>query len=294
MFLILLKFLLLPFASVNIILNSYRRELVNLGSNPWQIGFLPILLTHPIFFILLLLTNNFHLPTNPVFYSTFLIGCSLYLLFSYFTYLGISKSHFGLSNTIIATAVVWQSICAVIFLHETFTPIQWGCFIVIGLLTFDLNFRNKSLGLDQGIILVSIGVLISAVLVTNYKYSSTLTHSYFEFLSGRIFVDFFFYLSALLVFLFFNRSKGPTESLKILVNSRIGITYMVIQSINTTAGSIFYFYLPASQIALISTLVTPLSFLISRFRYKEPISREVLIKSALIIISIGIFLFFKN
>lgn len=294
MFLLFLKFLLLPFASVNILLNSYRRELVNMGSNPWQIGFLPIALTHPIFLLALIISNKFSLPTNPGFYYVFTWGCGLYLLFSYLTYFGLSKSHFGLSNTIIATAVIWQSICAVIYLDETFTTIQWLCFIAVALLTFDLNFKNKSLGFDRGLLLVFLGVICSAILVTNYKYSSTLTNTYWEFLSGRVVVDFIFYATALAIYFLVNFKKQPTQSLKVLFNSRIGLIYVLIQSINTTAGSVFYFYLPASQIALITTLVTPLSFLLSRFKYHEPISREVIFKSFLIIIFIGLFLFFKS
>lgn len=264
----------------------------DLADNGFEIILLIVSIAWIDLFILLgvYLLGWFQMPSDPMFYLFWSGLTLLYTIqFSLFIF-GLKHSKFLAANTFPSLGFVFTALYAFIFLGEELSTLKILalCLATAGALLF-FDWRSKTRN-NKGLLVIILSLLCSPFLDIFYKAASLHTHSFGEFLTGRLVMDFVYYTAIFLaVFIFWYR-KNPWSSVKAFVSQRKSWTYMVSTAAVSLLDSWLIFMMPISTFTMLRRVSIPAGYVIGKYKYGERIEPRYVIGGILIIVAIVMFL----
>ncbi len=282
------------FYSAQLLVTTYQKDLTNKNVHPLFIGAIPNIFGHPVLAIIAALTVGIAFPKNPFFYLTFVsVGIAALIKF-YFWMKGYTSSTFSACTAIASSSVLFTSLGAVIFLHESLSFIQWIALVcgTLGLLiiTFPTKSELGKIRIEKGLLLIFIGVLFGAAEQLLYRYSATLVSEYGTFLIGRLVVDYAVYGFVILALVPLLSRTSTKQNFVHFFSQPKSVRFLILNIIVTLVGSYLFFILPLSTFAVIGTMIIPLSFIFGKIKYQEQPRLRIYLGATIVFASILLFL----
>lgn len=272
--------------------NVLRKDLAKKGISSLTITIAPNLFGHPVGIFLLLAFGLFALPKDLHFYGYWFAMISIAAIVSIFTIWGLIKTKFFGVQIIGSLGFVASSIFAFFILNEKISNIQTISLslAIVGVIIFSWPKKKvNQITFDRGILFVILAVMLGGLASVFYKMASAYTENYASFLSGRFIGDLIGWTIAWLISAYFI-SKNPINETAKCIKDKTGIIFIAGIALTTLLDSWLIYKLPITTIAIIGTLVFPVSYFVSKFKYKEKISPKMWIGTALIIGAVILFL----
>jgi len=241
----------------------------------------------------LAISGGFQMPTDPLFYLFwFALTLLTEISFTLFLLGMLNTSFFAASSLgVISSAVT--AVYAALFLGERYLPIQIAavCISAIGSVLF---LRREGLTNhvhnNKGVILVLLSVLLTPLELIFYKAATLHTASYQQFLTGRLVMDLTFYTFFFVIVSTFWFRNNPFPHITSLVDSRVGVTFLVGTTIMELLDSWLIFKIPISLFTILGTLSVPTAYFIGVNKYGEKENLRNICGSILIVVGVVMFL----
>jgi drug/metabolite transporter (DMT)-like permease len=250
------------------------------------------LIGHPIGIAILALTGNFLLPKDPAFflYWVLLVACAA--VGSTFAVFALLNTKFFTTQVIGSLGFVTSSVFAVIILGEKFTA-GVAVALVVAVAGVILFSWEKSKGeifkFDRGMVFTILAVVTGGMGAVLYKLASLHTSGYAELYTGRFVTDMFAWTAAWLISLWI-LGRNPARDLQSLLSKGHGWLLVVGTIVTTSIDTFLIYNLPVTTWAMLGTIIFPVTYLISYFKYRERITLGMWLGTFLIITAIIIYL----
>lgn len=238
------------------------------------------------------LLGQFKLPSDPLFYVLWLT-LTLLTVISFTLFLsGMMKSTFFVANSFTNASFIITAVYAAFFLGERCNTFQIAAVAVAGIGTlffFEGGISKKVVKENKGLFLILFSFLFTPFEYIIYKSATLHTHSYNEFLTGRLIVDFIgFNFFFVIVSVFWYRS-APFRRARKLLSSSAGMRFVLGSSLAELLESFLIFKIPISLFTILGTLSIPTAYFVGAKKYHEPYQWRYIIGAVLV--AVGIILF---
>jgi drug/metabolite transporter (DMT)-like permease len=272
--------------------NTLRKSLAEKGNAPITIAHAPNLITHPIGIAILAFMGIFALPRDHLFFFFWFGMIIIAAITTTFSILGLLQAKFFATQVIGSLGFAASLLFASFLLGETMSRMQIFslCLAVAGVILFLLpKKREDYFVIDKGVVFIIISVILGGLSSVLYKLASHHVTSYASFLGGRFIGDLIGWTIVWLISLRILRIR-PLADLGVVVRDRSGFILILGTSVVTLIDSWLIYKLPISLVAMIGTLAFPVSYFISRYKYKEHITLNMWLGTLAIIGSVILFI----
>lgn len=251
----------------------------------------PNLIGHPIFIIALLALGLFQLPRDPEFFLWWAGLVALSAIELTLVLRGLLRSSFFAVQALARVEFAVTAVLGVILLGERIDTLQAIALLLAtasALIFLWPKYEGGSIIWDRGLLLTLLAIFLTSFGSILYKYSSELTASYSEFLTGRIIGDLAAWTLIWLGSLYFLGRK-PLKELWSCWSLLPGKLFLLGSAALNLVDSWLVFALPISTVAMLSTLAIPASYFIGQRADREPWNPRQIVSGLLILIALLLF-----
>jgi len=290
------------FAGANDLFNTYlgslKRDLSKDGFETILLILSIALVGSPIFMIVLAVTGQFVMPTDPYFYLLW-FGLTLLTViqFSFFIS-GLVKAKFLAANTFANLAFVVTTFYAMIFLRESVGPLQAmavGMAAIGALFFFDWKALSQvgkpgaDTSSNAGLFMILFSLFLSPFGSILYKAATLHAATYAQFLTGRLTMDLGYYLLFFFIIFAFWHKKSPLPRMFSFVSTWPGVIFMVGSALANLLDSYLTYKLPLPLLTIIGTIAIPAGYFVGHIKYKEKIEARYVWGAAFIMLAVVLF-----
>ncbi len=237
----------------------------------------PNLFGHPIGIAILLACGVFFVPNDFRFFFLWLIMIGIAACSNILAIWGLLKTKFFAVETISSLSFATNSIFAVLILgeHLKYFQVIAIIFALAGLILFAWpKTISGVLVFDNGVLLIIGSVILGGLASVFYKSAAFHTPNYTTFLSGRFVGDLIGWTIVWLISMIIIK-RNPLSELVKVYTSKYGFGFTLGTTVTTLLSSWLIYQLPVTTMAMLSTLTFPVSYLLSKLKYKENINSRM-------------------
>lgn len=241
----------------------------------------------------LFLTNHFEMPVDPWFYVLW-FGLAVLTEMSFAIFLlGMLNTTFFVASSLGNISFAITALYAGLFLHESYSPIQVGAILITAagtLLFFKRGAYKKLFTENKGVLLILFSLVMTPLEYVFYKSATLHANSYYQFLTGRLAMDFVLYTLFFVAMSLFWYRKNPLPQIRAFVSSNTGKVYVGGHAATELLESWLIYYIPISLFTMLGTLSIPIAYLVGQKKYREPPNVRHIVGAVLVALGIVLFL----